>query len=124
MSLQTVHPEFPENQSAPDARPHEETMSLAIQNMHCGGCLRSVEKALAAVPGVSHARANLSAKRVTVRVTGGKCNEDSLVEALANAGFKDAPVHPRFSGLCPCGKAGLPPRSAPPVRPAPAHMGR
>ena len=36
--------------------------TLAVENMHCGGCMRKVETALAAVPGVVSARANLSAK--------------------------------------------------------------
>ena len=45
--------------------PHPVTTILAVENMHCGGCMRKVETALAAVPGVASARANLSARRVT-----------------------------------------------------------
>ena len=60
--------------------------------MHCGGCLRSVEKAVAALPGVLQVRANLSAKRVTARVFPAQCAEDDLVAALARAGFKAAPM--------------------------------
>lgn len=68
------------------------TCSLAVENMHCGGCMRSVEKALSALPGVEHVRANLSTKRVTLRFDPASCNEEALVHALANSGFKAAPM--------------------------------
>jgi Cu2+-exporting ATPase len=92
MSVQTAIPEALDTQAAGDAFPIEQTTSLAVENMHCGGCLRSVEKALAAVPGVFHARANLSARRVSIRFDPEKCAEDAFVAALANAGFKAAPM--------------------------------
>ncbi|HZV20403.1 MAG TPA: heavy metal-associated domain-containing protein, partial [Hyphomicrobiales bacterium] len=38
-------------------------ITLAVPDMTCGGCLRKVEAALAAVPGVMSARANLSERR-------------------------------------------------------------
>lgn len=66
------------------------TTVLAVENMHCGGCMRKVESALAALPGVASARVNLSAKRVTAvhGATGAKAVD--LVEALARAGFRAA----------------------------------
>jgi len=57
--------------------------------MHCGGCMRQVEQALAALPGIDSARANLSAKRVTA-VHSPVLKTTELVEALARAGFKAA----------------------------------
>ncbi len=39
---------------------------LVVPSMHCGACMRRVETALAALPGVITARANLSTKRVVV----------------------------------------------------------
>ena len=48
------------------AAPTPAVMTLAIENMHCGGCLRSVERAVLKVPGVETARASLSAKRVSI----------------------------------------------------------
>ena len=66
-------------------------LTLAIENMHCGGCMRKVEQAALSVSGVAHARANLSARRLTV--TSGKAlSTDAIVDALANAGFKAAPL--------------------------------
>ena len=40
---------------------------LSVPGMRCGGCMAAVEKTLAALEGVAHARVNLSTKRVTVR---------------------------------------------------------
>ena len=62
-----------------DARPV--TTTLAVENMHCGGCMRKVESALAAVPGVATARVNLSARRVTACTARG-VNAADLVDAL------------------------------------------
>jgi Cu2+-exporting ATPase len=67
--------------------PELATTTLAIANMHCGGCMRKVETALAAVPGVVSARANLSAKRVSARHLPGDLQAVALIEALERAGF-------------------------------------
>ena len=40
---------------------------LAIPDIHCGGCVQRIEKALGALPGVIEARVNLSTKRATIR---------------------------------------------------------
>ena len=65
------------------------TSVLAVESMHCGGCMRQVEQALAVLPGVASARVNLSAKRVTA-VHSPVLKTAELVEALARAGFKAA----------------------------------
>ncbi|MEM9027680.1 MAG: heavy metal translocating P-type ATPase [Pseudomonadota bacterium] len=65
---------------------------LTVENMHCGGCMRKVEAALSAVSGVSAARANLSARRVTVVPDGPDVSPHGLIEALAAAGFKAGEV--------------------------------
>lgn len=62
--------------------------TLAVENMRCGGCMRAVEKALVAVSGVRAARANLSARRVSVDYDAGDCTEADLVAALGRAGFR------------------------------------
>lgn len=39
---------------------------LSVPTIHCGGCLRKIERALGALDGVESARVNLSTKRVSV----------------------------------------------------------
>src|SRR5690606_14368058 len=72
--------------------PPLETTTLAVENMHCGGCMRKVEQALSGRPGVISARANLSARRVTITSRKGRVTTDDLIETLADVGFKAAPL--------------------------------
>jgi len=76
--------------TANDNVPLETLTTVIVENMHCGGCMRSVEKALLSVPGVTAARANLSAKRATATHAAGKVQVEPLLAALAAAGFKAA----------------------------------
>ncbi|MGB6969729.1 MAG: heavy metal translocating P-type ATPase, partial [Methyloceanibacter sp.] len=69
-----------------------QSFTLAVENMRCGGCIRSVERAATGVPGVVSARANLSAKRLDVAVEQGSASEADLIAALARAGFAAAPI--------------------------------
>ena len=88
----TAHPlgvDFSGDTAAAGAR----EITLAISNMHCGGCLRSVERAALSVTGVESARANLSLKRLSVMLDLEKANEADVVTALERAGFQAAPMH-------------------------------
>lgn len=78
------------SEAVPGSKPR--AISLTVEDMHCGGCMRAVEKALLAVPGVVSARANLSASRVGVSFRQDACTEDELLVALADTGFKAAPI--------------------------------
>ena len=66
--------------------------TLVVENMTCGGCMRKVEAALATVPGVTIARANLSARRITAIHRDSSVSATDLVDALSRAGFKSAPL--------------------------------
>ena len=59
---------------------------LAVSGMQCSHCTGSVEKALRAVPGVSEAVADLTAKTATVTLTADVA-DDALSAAVVNAGF-------------------------------------
>ena len=61
---------------------HPKTVTLAIENMTCGGCMRKVEHALLGVPGVISARANLSTRRATVVFRQPQRGEALLVDAF------------------------------------------
>ncbi len=67
-------------------------LTLAVENMHCGGCMRSVERAALAVKGVEAARASLAAKRVSVTYDPAQAGEADVVAALERAGFAAAPI--------------------------------
>ncbi len=73
-------------------QPVPETFTLAVDNMRCGGCIRSVERAVLGVEGVRSARANLSAKRLSVVVEPGRATEADLIAALERVGFAAAPI--------------------------------
>lgn len=72
--------------------------TLAVENMHCGGCIRSVERALAGLPGVVGARANLSQRRVSVETGTPVASEEPYIAALATAGFKATRVADEVTG--------------------------
>lgn len=74
------------------AAPATAGMTLAIENMHCGGCLRSVERAVLKVPGVETARASLSAKRVSIAYDPALAGAGDIIGALKRAGFAAAPI--------------------------------
>jgi Cu2+-exporting ATPase len=66
------------------------TTTLVVDNMQCGGCMASIERALRATPGVAEARANLSARRVTVVSDAVDADVQTLIESLDRAGFRAA----------------------------------
>ena len=74
------------------AGPEPATMTLAVDDMHCGACLRTVERAAMRVPGVETARASLAAKRVTVTYDPAEVSEADVIGALDRVGFDAAPI--------------------------------
>lgn len=64
---------------------------LKIGGMHCVDCARTVERALAGVPGVTRARVHYLKKVATVTVDDG-VSTDKLIEAVAQAGYQATPA--------------------------------
>ena len=60
---------------------------LSVPAIHCGACIRAIEKALSGLTGVESARVNLSTRRVTVRWRADGA-PPPLIETLEQAGFK------------------------------------
>ncbi len=60
------------------------TQTYPVQGMTCGGCVRHVEKALRATPGVLNATVDLTASNATVE---GDATYASLAAKLAEAGY-------------------------------------
>jgi P-type Cu2+ transporter len=69
--------------------------TLAVENMHCGNCLRTVETTLQGLPGIQSARVNLSAKRVAVLSEHAAVSPEQLITALADLGFKASILTPQ-----------------------------
>jgi P-type Cu2+ transporter len=60
---------------------------LSVPTVHCGACIRTIEKALGGLAGVESARVNLSTRRTTVRW----CSDGApppFIETLKQAGFE------------------------------------
>ena len=63
--------------------------SFSVPGLHCAGCMGTVERALAGLPGVEQARVNLSLKRVTGT---GDVSPATILDALAGVGFEAYPL--------------------------------
>ncbi len=61
---------------------------LIVPSMHCVGCIRTIERGLLDVPGVTNARANLSTKRVAVHWQPRTDQPINFLEVLAGLGFE------------------------------------
>lgn len=60
--------------------------TLDILGMTCGGCVRSVEKALAGVEGLRSAQVDLASGRAVVEAETGS-DPRRFLEAIENAGY-------------------------------------
>ena len=64
---------------------------FAIPGMHCAGCIAKIEKGLADGGGVTGARVNFTAKRVTV-VHRRSLTVPDIVALIARLGFEAQPI--------------------------------
>lgn len=72
--------------------PALETHVFTVPEIMCGGCLKTIETSLAETAGVSNARANLSARRVTVIFDPAEASPEIVIAAIKAAGFSAAPL--------------------------------
>jgi len=71
---------------------------LMVEGVHCGGCVRRIERTLQALPDVVHARVNLTTKRLVLKWWGGAGRAGELVGAVAALGFTPLPYDPQKLG--------------------------
>ncbi|MGB5093199.1 MAG: heavy metal translocating P-type ATPase [Parvibaculum sp.] len=73
-------------------------LDLVVQDMHCAGCLRKVERGLNEIAGVEYARANLSTKRVSVRWNPALATASDIVAKVNASGFNAVPFDQKLLG--------------------------
>src|ERR1700677_3629994 len=66
-------------------------IELAVEGVHCAGCMSKIERGLAAMPDVTLARVNLSDRRVALEWKEGELDPASFVDRLAELGYKAYP---------------------------------
>ena len=66
------------------------TATLRVPKIRCEGCAATIERVLAALPGVSATRVAVPAKEVAVDYDADRLDEARLASALAEAGFPPA----------------------------------
>jgi P-type Cu+ transporter len=69
-----------------------ERVELAVEGMSCASCVKRVEDALRAVPGVAEASVNLATGRATAQVVPGAVPVADLAAAVAELGYAADPV--------------------------------
>jgi len=79
-----------------DARGNE-TLELMVEGASCAGCIKKIEGALLATPGVSDARLNLSTRRLRIAWTPGALAPGALAEAMTRLGYRVAPFDPELA---------------------------
>jgi len=84
VSTETALPPLAEGETGGAAH-----LALEITGMTCASCVRRVERALAAVPGVTAAAVNLAAESADVTL-GQPVGADVLIAAVADAGYQGA----------------------------------
>jgi Cu+-exporting ATPase len=70
-----------------ETKDREQELTLAIEGMTCASCVRTVEGALAKVPGVSDASVNLATETARVRFAEAPVAVPDLVKAVKAAGY-------------------------------------
>src|SRR5262245_44706421 len=61
---------------------------LPVEGMHCAGCVGTVQRALAATPGVTSATVNLATAKAAVDFDDAETSAADLVEAVRDAGYQ------------------------------------
>ncbi|HYD68920.1 heavy metal translocating P-type ATPase [Azospirillum sp.] len=65
-------------------------IDIGIEGMTCASCVRRVEKAIAAVPGVTEVSVNLATEKARVGFADATPDTGAVVEAVTNAGYEPA----------------------------------
>ncbi|MGC6405267.1 heavy-metal-associated domain-containing protein [Bisgaard Taxon 45] len=69
-----------------------QSVTLNIEGMHCGGCVKTVERVLQALEGVQQVNVSLDKACVDIQYDADCVSIDQLVEQVENAGFDAQPA--------------------------------
>jgi copper chaperone len=67
-----------------------ETVHLSVLGMTCDNCVRSVERTLSAVPGVTKVKVDLKQKSAAVEYDSALVKQDVLANAVRDLGYEVA----------------------------------
>lgn len=59
---------------------------FGVENLHCTGCVSSVQNALLGVSGVKSANVDLVFKKATVEFDSAKCSKQQIAKAVNDTG--------------------------------------
>ena len=74
-------------------------LHLLVEGVHCGGCIRKIERNLQAEPDVTQARLNFTTRRLTLAWKGPVARGNELLEMLFALGYTAIPYDPERLGL-------------------------
>ncbi len=78
--------------AAQQIAPGVRLLQVVAPAMHCGACIAAIERGLKRVPGVRDARANLTARRVSIEFDAAATSGGAVAEALARLGYESHPL--------------------------------
>lgn len=87
----------PPQNTAPKVQPAGAT-GFMVDNVHCGGCLRKIEREIGKLRGVEQARLNLTTRRLTVVGAGAADIVDEVIKTLDRLGYPARPYDPSVLG--------------------------
>ncbi|MBK1698616.1 heavy metal translocating P-type ATPase [Rhodovibrio salinarum] len=71
------------------------TLALMVEGIHCGGCVKTIERELSAMDGVESARVNMTTRRLQVVWQGAVEQGGEMVRRLAGLGYRAVPYDPQ-----------------------------
>src|SRR5215471_743777 len=74
-----------------DAGPGLQHIDLAVEGVHCAGCMAKIERGLSAIPDVTLARVNLTDRRVALEWKEGTLDPARFIDRLEELGYKAYP---------------------------------
>ncbi|MFB6462024.1 cation-translocating P-type ATPase [Bradyrhizobium tunisiense] len=66
-------------------------IDLAVEGVHCAGCMAKIERGLSAIPDVTLARVNLTDRRVALEWKAGTLDPSRFIDRLEELGYKAYP---------------------------------